>query len=63
MSHWSEEEFRGNVPCPKCGAIIPQYITYLVGYPSGVAVWDTREECGLCGYERDYNPESPHSES
>ena len=48
-----EEEYRGNILCPECGSIIPQFIMYFK------STWDTREECP-CGYERQYNFQNPH---
>ncbi len=54
MTMYTDEDFRGNVTCPDCGALIPQYIRHYAG------TWDTREECPMCGYSRDYDLENPH---
>lgn len=50
-----EEMFRGNINCPKCGALIAQYRASLSN-----GSWDTAECCEMCGYERDYDLSNPH---
>lgn len=50
----STQQFRLNINCPNCGALIPQYIVYFDD------TWDTSERCEMCGYERDYDLSDPH---